>query len=376
MRKKEYPYQNLSLGNMEEEEWDDIPGLDGYYCISNFGRIKRESFEIQHSNGHTRLMKPKILKPELMQIENKTVKDKVYFLRARITLAGKSYQISIARLLYYLFVRKFDLSNHYLVVLPKDGDGKNIHPDNLILTDIQRKQKRIYDRNRLERTFYHTYDEYMQEGVEKSVNPFCKQVTQYTMDGAKIKTYPSIKAAAITLGISSVGINSVLKDRQVSCGGFVWRYGKAKRTDMKSLWADKKVQFQKKMGQRITQYDLKGNVVAQYPAMAEAARATGTCSGDISLVVNGKQRIAGGFIWKKGFRKHSIDVSNFVYGADWRGQKRQKKITQYDPQGIYIQTFPSVKSAALSLGISPSYITMALSGKIKLAKGFIWKAAK
>ena len=85
------------------------------------------------------------------------------------------------------------MDNYKLVVLEKDCNGKNIHPDNLILVNIQRKNKRVFERNRLKRTFYHTYDEYIQEGVEKSVNPYCKQVSQYKPDGRKIKTLSSIR---------------------------------------------------------------------------------------------------------------------------------------------------------------------------------------
>ena len=40
MSKKEYPYQNLWLKDIKGEEWEDVPGLDGVYLISNFGRIK------------------------------------------------------------------------------------------------------------------------------------------------------------------------------------------------------------------------------------------------------------------------------------------------------------------------------------------------
>jgi hypothetical protein len=51
-------------------------------------------------------------------------------------------------------------------------------------------------------------------------------------------------------------------------------------------------------------------------------------------------------------------------------------IKQYTHEEKYIRTFPSVKSAALSIGVSPSYISTALSGKIKLAKGYMWKGVK
>lgn len=375
MRKKEYPYQNLSLEDIKGERWEDIPGLDGYYRLSDFGRVQRQAFEILYKDGKIRQMQPKMMKPELTLIKNDSVNDNVFFLRVKITLAGKLYHISIARLVYYCFVKKFDLSNHNLVVLIKDCNGKNIYPDNLILVNIQRKQKRIYERNRLVRTFYHTYDEFIEERVEKSVNPYCKQVSQYTTDGKKIQTFPSIKAAAITLGISAVGINHVLKERQVSCGGFVWRYGKVKRIDMKSFRENKKILFKEKRGQKVTQYDLKGKKVAAYLTIADGSRATGVVTGDICNVISGKQRTAGGFIWRKGWGKATIDVNNFVYGVAWRAQKRQKKVTQYTIAGKLVKSFASVKEAAGFMNVNPNAISYACSNDRKTCKGYKWRFA-
>jgi hypothetical protein len=41
-----HPCQDLSLTSRVGERWKDIPGLDDRYSISNFGRVKRESFEL------------------------------------------------------------------------------------------------------------------------------------------------------------------------------------------------------------------------------------------------------------------------------------------------------------------------------------------
>src|ERR1700693_3514141 len=103
MAKKEYPYQNLSLKDMKGEVWEDIPGLDGYYCLSNFGRIQRRSFEILRKDGAIMNMRSKMIKPELTLIKNNSVNDNIFFLRARITQSGKLYNISIARLVYHCF---------------------------------------------------------------------------------------------------------------------------------------------------------------------------------------------------------------------------------------------------------------------------------
>lgn len=253
------------------------------------------------------------------------------------------------------------------------GNGKNIQPGNLALVNIQRKQQRIFERNRLIRTYYYTYDEFVQEGVEESVNPFCKQVTQFSLDVRKIKTFPSIKAAAITLKMSENPIINVLKGRQVSGGGFLWRYGKIEQVDMKSLWEKKKLKYKKERGQKVSQFDLKGKKVAVYLAIADAGRATGIHHGDISATLSGKQRTAGDFIWKKGWGKDAIDIRNFVHGVAWRAQKQRKKVNQYTPEGKYIRTFASVKEAAAFVGVNDSAISIACKHRHRMSGGYKWE---
>lgn len=40
MLKPQYPYQNTSLKNIKGERWKDIPGFEGEYQLSNYGRLK------------------------------------------------------------------------------------------------------------------------------------------------------------------------------------------------------------------------------------------------------------------------------------------------------------------------------------------------
>jgi hypothetical protein len=58
------PYQNLSLDDMQGEIWKDIQGYDGYYQVSNFGRIKSLSRDVFNGMGYY-LKKEKILKSAL-----------------------------------------------------------------------------------------------------------------------------------------------------------------------------------------------------------------------------------------------------------------------------------------------------------------------
>jgi len=70
MSVQKYPYQNLSLKSIKGERWKDIPGLEDYFMVSNFGRVKRLEFEMQHDNGVTYRRAEKIIKPNHVKQKN------------------------------------------------------------------------------------------------------------------------------------------------------------------------------------------------------------------------------------------------------------------------------------------------------------------
>lgn len=86
MSKKEYPYQNRSLEDMEGEEWDDIPGLDGYFRVSNYGRIKRLRRESPNSKGIVKVYCEKIIAPRVSRTPNTYVSDVTYQLGTHCTV--------------------------------------------------------------------------------------------------------------------------------------------------------------------------------------------------------------------------------------------------------------------------------------------------
>ena len=51
-------------------------------------------------------------------------------------------------------------------------------------------------------------------------------------------------------------------------------------------------------GKPVIQYNLQGERIARYRSMSEASRQTGTREGGISRVCLGKQKTAGGYLWK------------------------------------------------------------------------------
>jgi len=59
-------YKNQSLTNISGERWKDIPGLEGYYIVSNRGRVKRLEYEMEYSNGALYTKPKKIIKPGII----------------------------------------------------------------------------------------------------------------------------------------------------------------------------------------------------------------------------------------------------------------------------------------------------------------------
>jgi hypothetical protein len=366
-----YPYQQLELDDLKGELWEDLPFLDGLYRISNFGRIKRLTRETKHLAGSVKHLPEKIMICYVSKSKNDGVGDNVFSLSASATVDGKKYKFQIARLVYYCFMKQFDLDNLALVVLPKDGDGKNVIPSNLKLSSIKEKQIRIFERNRWHVDYSNSFDEF-KEGKIKSENPYTKQISNYNLKGKRLKTFPSIRVAAKVTGNRETNILNVLKKRCVTSGGFVWAYGKKKIVDVAAIRKANSDNRKLLVGRKVIQYSLDGNKICSHITISDAADKAKTNASDIHAVLNGKQRSAGGFIWKDGIGKNKINTKGFLTGEAWRSVRRQKKVNQTDKSGKVLRCFPSFKDAAKFMGVNNSSISIAVS-RGSTIHGTYWK---
>ena len=372
LKQKNYPYTETRLTDLEGETWEDIPFLYGLYLISSFGRVKRLAREVHATDGKVMRFSERIIRAYPDKVKNKSVGDEVYYLAASVVVENRRYKFSIPRIVYYCFVKKFSLDDYSLVVYAKDGNGKNIRPSNLRLTDLSGKAKRIFERGRLKRDIETTFDEYQRTQSIRSTNPFCKQVSQYSGAGKYIHTFPSIRAASFITGVSERGIVSVLKKRQIRSGGFSWAYGKNKSVDVKAIRSENIERRNRMVGHPVTKYNLKGKRVAMFHTIAQASREAKTNASDIHAVLAGRQRSAGGFIWKHGFGKPAINVKGYLTGEKWRAAKRWKKVAKYDLSGRLVKAYKSIKEAALEEGITDTYISMAIKRKL-IVRGYRWR---
>jgi len=196
---------NHSLENLYEEQWKPIEGFENYE-ISNFGRVKSLNRLTHISLGREHWVPEKIRKLLFTKQYNNYLKTDVYNVYCSLSLDGRKYTRSVARLVYYHFVEKFDIEDRSFVISYKDDNVFNKHSSNL--EKISSKEKRLAtlcnDRSR------NTHVDYMQ--------PVC----QYSVEGKFIASFESIYAVEENLGIACESIMDVINKNNLTSGTFRW----------------------------------------------------------------------------------------------------------------------------------------------------------
>ena len=131
--KKLKPYQDLSLQDIEGEEWRDIEGFEGYYMVSNMGRVKSLERKIwMEARGCYKKKICKILKQVPICRNNSTYLI-VGFVVKSLNLKKR---ILVCRLVFQYFFNPpevIDLRKRLISHI--DKDGKNNHISNLRCVD-------------------------------------------------------------------------------------------------------------------------------------------------------------------------------------------------------------------------------------------------
>lgn len=183
---------------MEEEIWKDIDGFEGYYQVSNYGRVKRVDRVVVRGNGKSDsavFHMPERIKELQTQTQG--------YLHTVLYKDGKYKTKRVNRLVASAFIPNPENKpevNHI------DGNKNNNRVDNLEwVTGI--KNKRHARKNGL-------------------VKPYKRPVLQIDISGNVVAEYESIKHASTLTGISSGNICTACKDgtKKPNAGGFYWRY--------------------------------------------------------------------------------------------------------------------------------------------------------
>jgi hypothetical protein len=220
-----YPYQNLSLEDMEGEKWEDVPGFDGAYHVSNYGRIKslRRWRGAGRDGGY--YTEERILKPRVSIKPNKLLNTVTYSLGASFKQDGKVRSTTIGKYVYYVFIAPFDLDDPDLVVTYRDSDGRNLKPENLVLTNRSGLIKKAFqlDRARQENKL---------------------SVLQLDMKGKVLARYSSLTEAAQKTGFFLGAIAECTKGHIFQHKGYRWELsvdrkpGKLRKVPREAIFND------------------------------------------------------------------------------------------------------------------------------------------
>jgi hypothetical protein len=127
----------------------------------------------------------------------------------------------------------------------------------------------------------------------------------------------------------------------------------------------------------ISQYSLNGIKLNEYASIKEAEKATKINGSSISLACKQIKMVsAGGFLWVIGSGPQQI-CTKFYHAFKEKAKAKGKRcIAQYTTAGEFIQSFDSIKEAALFVGTHPDNIGHCVNGHVRKSAGYIWKLIK
>lgn len=177
---------------MSIEWWKYIPGYEGLYMASNWGRIRSLDRYVPHNKGGLRLIKGKTLKPILQNNGYLTVN--------LIDCNGNRKMVGVHRLVA-------------LAWLPNPGNLPTVDHINRDKTDNHIENLRWADMK-------------LQGENRDLIGINSKPVQQYTKDGHFVAEYPSVTEAEKQTGIDHSNISKCCLGVQnhSTAGGFIWRH--------------------------------------------------------------------------------------------------------------------------------------------------------
>ncbi len=415
-----YPFTNLSLNDMEGEEWRDVPEFDGYIKVSSFGRVWSLPRLVHSLDGHYYHTRELIRKQTLAKRYNSYTKDYREQLYVHIRYEGKSRHFCVNRLVYCLFIKPIDFEQDGLMVVHKDGDNCNNRSSNLdamdgtelYAHDLKIKRRPLTRRmgkkrnsksdtnsarpvvqytlngkklaeyesiahaaemNKIDRgsirqvatrklkqyhrlVYRYKGERYYGEYVDFSAK---KRVTQYTIDGKRIAVYTSVKEASSLTGVNADTISKCALGKCRLGSGYVWRYpGDSYQGEYKDKIKNK--------ARPLVQYKLDGKRVSYFASVSQASAQTGFHASSLLDCAFKRTRVSHGFVWR--FEGDS-------YKGEHQHYRIGRPVTQYSLEGKKIKTFSTIQAAALATGLTPDNIQKNSKGENKTAGGFSWKYA-
>ena len=286
-----------------KEVWKDVVDYEGFYQVSNLGKIKR----LNHSDSYGRTYKERILKTESA--------DKRGYCRVHLSKNGITKWHLVHRIVAIAFCEKKDGND---IVNHIDNDPSNNVAPNLEWTTYKGNMQHSTKQGRMR---HHP------ENLKKAQESRKTAVTAIAKNGDMLEFDSQVQAAQ-ELGISSKHIAACCRKEygynRIGEYEFVYTdvelQSKQKPKKIKMTEGERKEFYSERMlgntlmlGRKldeqtkeklrrstlckpVKQFDKNGNLIREYISTQEARRLTGI--NHIASCCNGKRKTAGGYTWQ------------------------------------------------------------------------------
>lgn len=252
--------QEFTEEELENEEWRDVVGYEGYYMVSDLGRIKSSYIVSRVKDGIIKMGSDKNGYCSFALWKNKSqITKKGHRVVAKAFLPNPENKPCV---------------NHI------DGNKRNNR-----ITNLEWVTHKENSRHAVENGLYRHPE--MKKGYE---SPHSKEVYQLTVEGVFIKAFGSSIEAAINV-FGDIGKGSIIRkccrDKVSSYKNFLWRYPEDVNKD--TISKHKKI---------VQQFTLDGVLIEEYIGSIAAQKATGVLATGIGNNISGRTKTAGGFKWR------------------------------------------------------------------------------
>lgn len=177
------------------EVWKDVVGYEGYYQVSNLGRVKNVKTQ-------------RILRQ---------AKDKGNYCIVSLSKQCKHKTRTVHSLVAESFIRKTN-KKQKLQVNHKDGNKSNNNVNNLEWITPSENLKHAYE-NGLKKI-----NEWQKEFISKQGKKLSKKTIQYDINGNFIKEWNCVRDIERQLKISNESISRCCTGKTKTAGGYKWKY--------------------------------------------------------------------------------------------------------------------------------------------------------
>lgn len=194
-----------------------------------------------------------------------------------------------------------------------------------------------------------------------------KKIYQYNFDGKLINIYNNLEDMHEKTGYTKDYISAACRHTYPSANGYLWVY-----EDDETLIQDLLAKIPPKINHPVLQYSLNGELIREYSSYSEVERILGIDKSQISRVVKDKKGTAGGYFWKD--KDDTTPIEEMINKKNNQYNDRKKRVNQYDLQGNFICSYPSIVDAAKAINKSScvSAIGKVCRGKQKTSCGYKW----